>query len=204
MTSSVPVVHVVDDDASMRTAVERLLSAAGYTVRTYASAGDFLLHPVDGPGCILLDVRMPGPDGIALHEALLQRGDALPAIFITGHGDVATSVRAMKAGAVDFLTKPVEKDVLLGAVQLALERDREKRVAQGRCRAVRKLYETLSGREREVFALVVKGAPNKVIAGEAGMAERTVKKHRANLMEKLGVGTVADLVRLAQELDLRG
>lgn len=203
MTPPTPVVHVVDDDESMRVALERLLCAAGYTVRTYASAGDFLLRTATGPGCIVLDLRMPGPDGMSLHQALVERGEALPAIFLTGHGDVETSVRAMKAGAVDFLTKPVKKEHLLGAVHLALERDRESRASRSRGRAIRELYETLSTKEREILVHVVNGSPNKVIARETGMAERTVKKHRSNLMEKLGVSTVADLVRLSQEIELR-
>ncbi len=203
MTMGSPVVHVVDDDASMRTALERLLTLAGFKVKTYTSAGDFLLRPVDGPGCVLLDLRMPGPDGMALHQALVDRGDALPVIFMTGHGDVETSVRAMKAGAVDFLTKPLKKESLIEAVRIALERDRQNRDEMLRERDVRSRYDALSEREREVFALVVKGSPNKAIARDTGMAERTVKKHRANVMEKLGVATLADLVRAAQNLGLR-
>lgn len=195
------IVHVVDDEAEVRAAVARLLRSEDYEVRTYATAGDFLLAPADDrPGCILLDLEMPGPSGLDLQQALQRRSPALPVIFVSGHGDVSSSVRAMKAGAVDFLTKPVEPEVLLRAVDVALAADaesRERRLASG---AVAARYGLLSGREREVFECVIAGKLNKQAADELGITERTVKMHRANLMAKLDVHTVADLVKLAVNL----
>lgn len=194
-------VHVVDDDAGMRKALGRVLEAAGYRVRSYASAGEFLLtERADGPACLLLDIRMPGPSGLDLQEALARQGEGLPVIFLTGHGDVPMTVRAFKAGAVDFLTKPVERKSLLAAIETALARDAARRAEQGELRALQARYEALSPREREVFALVVTGKLNKQIAGDIGAAERTVKAHRAKVMEKMQAGSVADLVRMSQRL----
>jgi len=196
-----PVVHVVDDDDSVRVAVARLLDAAGYEVRAYSSAGEFLMvRPGDAPGCIVLDVRMPGPSGLELQEALAKQERRLPVIFLSGHGDVPMSVRAMKAGAVDFLTKPVERDALLDAVSAALARDAQYRIARQQVDGVRARYETLTARERQVFAGVVAGKLNKRIATELGTAERTVKAHRARVMVKMGVTSVAELVRLSERL----
>jgi FixJ family two-component response regulator len=196
-----PVVHVVDDDDSVRVAVARLLDAAGYEVRAYSSAGEFLIAgPGDAPGCIVLDVRMPGPSGLELQDALAKQERRLPVIFLSGHGDVPMSVRAMKAGAVDFLTKPVERDALLDAVSAALARDAQHRTARQRVDGVRARYETMTAREREVFAGVVAGKLNKRIATELGTAERTVKAHRSRVMVKMGVTSVAELVRLAEQL----
>ena len=202
MTERTPVVHVVDDDASMRTAVMRVLQAAGYEARGYASAGEFLLERSDGgaPGCAVLDVSMPGPSGLDLHKALTQRDVPVPVVFLTGHGDIPMSVRAMKAGAVDFLTKPVKKEALLAAVTSALARDAETRAARDRLRALRERYGTLTPREREVFAGVVAGKLNKQIACELDAGERTVKAHRAQVMEKMQARTVAELVRIAEQL----
>jgi FixJ family two-component response regulator len=197
------VVHVVDDDAGMRTGVCRLLEAAGYEARAYASAGDFLLaDPLDAPGCVLLDLRMPGPSGLELQQALAKRGDPLPVIFLTGHGDVASSVRALKAGASDFLTKPVDSKMLLAAVENALVEDAARRAERDDLRTLQARYETLTPREREVFARVVAGKLNKQIAGEIGTAERTVKAHRARVMEKMQVDSLAELVRVASRLKL--
>jgi FixJ family two-component response regulator len=180
MTLPTPLIHVVDDDDSLRTAVIRLLRAAGYEVRGYPSAGAFLLaRPAGTPGCVVLDVRMPGPSGLDLQEAFSERDDALPIIFLTGHGDIPMSVRAMKAGAVDFLTKPVQRDALLTAVKNALARDAEARKAREEVGELRSRYESLTASERAVFALVVVGKLNKQIAAELGTAERTVKAHRA-------------------------
>jgi FixJ family two-component response regulator len=178
-----------------------LLQAAGYEVRGYASAGEFLLAgPGDTPGCVVLDVRMPGPSGLDLQAALAGQADALPLIFLTGHGDIPMSVQAMKAGAVDFLTKPVQRDALLTAVRNALARDAESRVARGRASALHSRYESLTARERVVFSLVVAGKLNKHVASELGISERTVKAHRAQVMEKMGVTSLAELVRLAEQL----
>jgi FixJ family two-component response regulator len=187
MTPPTPVIHVVDDDDSLRTAVMRLLRAAGYEVRGYPSAGEFMLARIeDAPGCVVLDVRMPGSSGLDLQAAF----DSLPIIFLTGHGDIPMSVRAMKAGAVDFLAKPVKREDLLNAIQHALARDAE----------VRTRFESLTPREREVFACVVAGKINKQIAAELDTSERTIKAHRAQVMEKMQVATVVELVHLAEQL----
>jgi FixJ family two-component response regulator len=196
-----PIIHIVDDDEAFQTAVSRLLRASGYNVRTYSNAGDFLLAGTNGtPGCILLDVRMPGPSGPDLQEALARQTDPLPIVFLTGHGDIATSVRAIKAGAVDFLTKPVDRHALLGAVKNALARDMENRVMRQELRTWRASFETLTTRERQVLDGVVAGKLNKEIAAELGTAERTVKAHRAQVMEKMGVASLAELVRVADQL----
>ncbi|MBV9492480.1 MAG: response regulator transcription factor [Verrucomicrobia bacterium] len=201
-----PVVHVVDDDPSLRTAVTRLLRATGYDARPYASVADFLLaQSGDLHGCVLLDVRMPGgPSGLELQEALAKRGDTVPIVFLTGHGDIPTSVRAMKAGAVDFLTKPVERRSLLAAVRTALAREAQMQTTRERWRQARRGLGRLTPREREIFAGVIKGQLNKQIAADLGTAERTVKAHRARVMEKMGVRSVAELVHLAEALHAGG
>jgi FixJ family two-component response regulator len=196
-----PLIHVVDDDDSLRSALQRLLAAAGYRVKAYASAGEFLLDPpADAPGCLLLDLRMPGPSGLDLQEALARHGIGLPVIFLTGHGDLATGVRAMKAGAVDFLSKPVEREPLLAAVARALERDAAQRAACGVDREMRARFAQLTAREREVFELVAAGRLNKQIADALGIAERTVKAQRAQVMAKLGAANAAELGRIAAQL----
>lgn len=197
-----PIVHVVDDDDSLRKAVTRLLRATGYDVRDYASAGDFALatRERNRRGCVLLDVRMPGPSGLDLQEALAQEEEPLPIIFLTGHGDVPTSVRAMKAGAVDFLTKPIKRDVLLSAVRTALARDLRSHTSREQLRELRTRFAKLTPREREVFELVVTGRLNKQIAAELGMAERTVKAHRGQVMMKMQVTSLAELVHLADKM----
>ena len=198
-----PVIHVVDDDESVRGAMKRLLLAAGYGVQTYASAGEFLLHPPqDTPGCLLLDLRMPGPSGLDLQESLVRHGVRLPVIFFTGHGDLATGIRAMKAGAVDFLTKPVERKPLLAAIENALRADAARRTSRGADADLRARFAQLTAREREVFELVVAGQLNKQIAGALGIAERTVKAQRAQVMSKLGAATAAELGRIAAQLQL--
>ncbi|MCG6875533.1 MAG: response regulator [Betaproteobacteria bacterium] len=202
---SVPkaIVHLVDDDESFQTAVTRLLQIAGYEVRGYASAGDFLMsRPADARGCLLLDVNMPGPSGLDLQAALSDHGIDLPIVFLTGHGDVPMSVRAMKRGAVDFLTKPVEREPLLRAVSEALARDAAARETGSRRQLLQSLYDTLTPREREVFGGVISGKLNRQIAVELGAAERTVKAHRAQVLTKMRAGSVADLVRAATELGL--
>jgi FixJ family two-component response regulator len=202
MTPPPASVHVVDDDAPFRESISRVLALAGFDVRQHSSAGDFLLANIDPgiPGCVLLDVHMPGPSGLDLHEAMVARGESLPVIFITGRGDIPTSVRAMKAGAVDFLTKPVERSVLLEVVKSAIERQRERTGQRHDDRALLARYETLTARERDVLVRVVAGKRNKQIADQLRISERTVKIHRAHAMEKLGAGSLAELVRMALRL----
>jgi len=196
-----PIIHVVDDDEPFQEAITTLLRAAGYEVRTYATAGHFLLATeVDRPGCILLDIQMPGPSGLELQKSLTIQANHLPVIFLTGHGDIPSSVRAIKSGAVDFLTKPVQKEVLLAAVQNALSLDMERRVVREQLNHCRARYAELTERERQVFDGVVAGKLNKQIADELGTAERTVKAHRAQVMDKMKVQSVADLVRVAEQL----
>ena len=201
MTNPTPLIHVVDDDESLRTALLRLLDAAGFNARGYASVGDFLLQPPpDGPGCVLLDVRMPGPSGLDLQAALLRQGNPLPVVFLTGHADVAAGVQAMKAGAVDFLTKPVEREVLFEALRRALGRDEAQRAGRAEAEQLRAAFVALTPREQAVFDRVVAGQLNKQIADALGIAERTVKMQRAQLMTKLGATSAAELGRLAERL----
>ena len=193
-------VFVVDDDPSFRQAIARLLNAAGYVVEMFASAGDFLeRHRVESRGCVLADLRMPGPSGLDLQAALGQRANPLPVIFLTGHGDIPTSVHAMRGGAEDFLTKPVKREELLKAVRRALLRDAQNAAARASAGELRGRYERLTPREREVLSLIVAGKLNKEIAGDLGATERTIKAHRANIIAKLEVHSVAELARLAQE-----
>jgi FixJ family two-component response regulator len=198
------VIYLIDDDEDFRNAVALVLRTAGYEVRTFASAGDFLLTtPEDGPGCILLDIKMPGPSGLELQKALASQPDRLPIIFLTGFGDIPSSITAMKEGAFDFLTKPVEKGTLLTAVSKALVRDIQNRVIRERLRPLRSSYQSLTNRERQVFARVVAGRRNKQIAAELGTTERTVKAHRARVMDKMKVGSFAELVHVADVLQVR-
>jgi FixJ family two-component response regulator len=201
--SEKPIIHVVDDDDSVRRALSRLLNAAGYDVRAYPSAGDFALASRESTrGCILLDVQMPGPSGLELQEVLSKEEEPLPIIFLTGHGDIPKSVRAMKAGAVDFLTKPVEAELLLSVIRSALARDRQTQTSHEEVRDLRGRFETLTSREREVFHLVVAGKLNKQTAAELSVAERTVKAHRAQVMAKMGATSLADLVHFADRLQV--
>ncbi len=196
-----PLIHVVDDDDSLRSALLLLLSAGGFEARGYGSAGDFLLNPLpDRPGCVLLDLRMPGPSGLDLQEALRDKGIRLPVIFLTGHADVPTSVRAMKTGAVDFLAKPVGRETLFEALQRALALDAAGRADRAEASRLRARFANLTPREREVFELVVAGRLNKQIAGQLGIAERTVKADRAQVLAKLGAGSAAELGALAERL----
>ena len=196
-----PLIHVVDDDESLRISLVELLQAAGFEARGYASPGEFLLDPLpDRPGCVLLDMRLPGPSGLDLQAALRRRDVALPIIFLTGHADVATSVKAMKAGAVDFLEKPVGRDLLIDALDRALARDDAQRVARDNEHRRSTRLAVLTPRERAVFDRVVAGKLNKQIADELALSLRTVKAYRAQLMEKLGVTSAAELGRLAGEL----
>ena len=196
-----PVVHLVDDDDSFRKAVTRLLHTAGYEVHAYPTAGDFALaNRKNRRGCILLDLRMPGPSGLELQEALRKEAEPLPVIFLTAHGDVPMSVQAMKAGAADFLTKPVKRDVLLSAIRSALAQDQRMQISHELRHELRTRIEKLTPREREVFELVVAGKLNKQIAAELGMAERTVKAHRAQVMTKMKATSLAELVHFADEI----
>jgi len=195
------VIHVIDDDESLRTALQRQLAAAGYRVRGYASAGEFLLEPPsDTPGCLLLDLAMPGPSGLDLQRALDRHDVRLPVVFLTGHGDLATGVQAMKAGAVDFLTKPVERDTLLAAIAQALRADAARRASHSADAELRARFAALTPREHEVFDLVVAGLLNKQIAAQLGIGERTVKAQRAQVMAKLGAANAAELGRMAAAL----
>ena len=202
MSSPSPVVHVVDDDELVRTALSNLLSASGYEVRTHSSGTEFLLSaPKDDFGCIVLDVLMPGPSGLDLHETLTQEGGVMPVIYLSGHGDIPMSVSAMKAGAVDFLTKPVDKMRLLKAVKEALARSAGSRTADTELKILQQRRDTLSGRELDVYRRVVAGLLNKQIAAELGTSERTVKVYRAQVMEKMQAKSLAELVQIASLLE---
>src|SRR5262245_3597447 len=201
----VPLIHIVDDDAAFRTAVARLLQAAGYRVALHESGDQLLDHPpASEPGCILLDMRMAGLSGLELQDRLSEQGVILPILFLTGYGDIPTSVRAIKAGAEDFLSKPVSRKTLLEAVERALARYEKAREAHTRLASLRALVDTLTPRESEVFALVVRGKLNKQIAYQLGTSERTVKAHRHAIMEKLRVQSLAEAVSIAERLGMLG
>ena len=198
---SAAVVRIIDDDKSVRTALTRLLGAAGLQSRAYGSAAEFLVaDPDDTPGCIVLDIGLPGMTGMQMQAAIAKREPTLPIIFLTGRGDIATSVQAMKAGAVDYLTKPVKREPLLAAITVALERDRERRALQNEQGMLLGRLRSLTPREREVFELVVRGTLNKRIADQLGTSIRTVKAHRARVMLKMHAASIADLVRVADQL----
>jgi FixJ family two-component response regulator len=198
MTAAAPVIFIVDDDASVRKSLTRVMVSAGYAVEAFASAREFLERErLAGPGCLVLDVRMPGLSGLDLQEALAGTSRRLPIVFITGHGDISMSVKAMKSGAADFLTKPYDVEQLLAAVDRAVTKDAKTLGEEGQTAEVLDRVKQLTPRETEVFALVVTGLLNKQIAGELGIGEKTVKVHRARVMEKMQAGSVAELVRLA-------
>ena len=198
-----PVVFVVDDDRSVREALRNLLTSVGFAVEVFASARDFLgaTRP-DAPACLVLDVRLPGLSGLDLQQELARVGAVLPIVFLTGHGDVPMSVRAMKAGATEFLTKPWREQDLLDAVRLAIERDRTAREERKELAELRRRYDSLTPRERDVMAGVVAGLLNKQISFELGTSEATVKEQRRHVMLKMQAGSTADLVRTAERLGI--
>lgn len=195
------VVYVIDDDASVRKSLDRLIRSVGLDVKTFLSAREFLSYnPPDRPGCLVLDVKMPGMTGTELQEALTVANRSIPIIFITGFGNVPLSVQAMKAGAFDFLEKPFDDNTLIKAIHRAIHHDRRCRQKNSEILAIRKRWERLTNRERQVFELVVTGMLNKQIAFQLGITEKTIKVHRARIMQKMEAQSLADLVRLSEQL----
>ena len=202
MQQPAPTVFVVDDDEGVRNSLRFLLKSVGLTTRALSSATEFLdAYKPSQPGCLVLDVRMPGMSGLELQEQLNLRGAVIPVIFITGHGDISMSVRAMKAGAIDFLTKPFRDQDLIDRIQRALERDARNRAALDQHARIRERLDSLTPREREVLALMTRGKPNKIMAAELGVSQRTVEIHRARVMEKSGAASLAQLVRMVLDLE---
>jgi RNA polymerase sigma factor (sigma-70 family) len=203
MTAPAAIVFVVDDDPSVRRAIQRLVESVGLHVELFGSATEFMnsSHP-DVASCLVLDIRLPGISGLDFQRELLKTKQEIPTIFITAHGDIQMTVRAMKAGAVEFLTKPFRDQDLLDAIQVALERDRSRRQREVEINRLRERFESLTPREREVFPLVVSGLPNKQVASEIGATEATVKVHRSQLMRKMGADSLPELVRMAQKIDI--
>ena len=198
-----PIVFIVDDDDSVRKALARLIKSVDLNVETFASADDFLKRqPHNGPACLVLDIRMPGLSGLDLQDELVAAGRTLPIIFVSAHGNIPLSVRAMKAGAVDFIEKPFEDQTLLDAINQSLKKDRQAKLEQAEVGEIQRRVDSLTPREREVFALVVSGKLNKQIAFKLGTSERTIKAHRARVMKKMQAKSLADLIRMALALDL--
>jgi len=202
-TASTPIVYILDDDPSVRSSLERLVRSVGLEVQSFASAAEFLdYRGTDRPSCVVLDVRMPGLSGLDLQEYLSAAGRTAPIIFITGHGTVPMSVRAMRAGAVNFLQKPFEDQEILDSIHQAIDRELEARREKARRQEIEGQLKVLTPREREVFGLVVAGLPNKRIASQLGTSEKTIKVHRARVMEKMQAGSLAGLVQMAYEAHL--
>jgi FixJ family two-component response regulator len=199
-----PVVFIIDDDESLRDGLKRLFRSVGLSAETFGSTREFTRSQLpETPSCLLLDVRLPGLSGLDFQTELAKVGIRIPIIFMTGHGDIPMSVRAMKAGAIEFLTKPLREQDLLDAVSLALERDRERRESEKSASNLRALFETLTPREQEVLSLVSVGLMNKQVAGKLGVSEIMVKVHRGNVMRKMGAKSLADLVIMSEALGLR-
>ena len=197
------VVFIVDDDRSVRTAIGRLIRSAGMQAQLFASSQEFLTaERPEGPACLVLDVRLPGRTGLELQQMLADQGFSIPIIFVTGQGDIRMSVQAMKAGAVEFLTKPFKDQDLLGAIERAIAGDRAARQQRSEVAVLRRRWDSLTPREREVFEQVARGLPNKRIAGELGASEKTIKVHRGKVMGKMKATSLADLVRMADRLGL--
>ena len=202
MTDTTPTIYVVDDDEGVRNSLRFLLKSVGLAARTLASAREFLdTYKPRQPGCVVLDVRMPGMSGLELQQHLNLRGAIIPVIFITGHGDIPMAVEAMQHGAFDFLQKPFRDQDLIDRIQRALERDARNRAALDEHERIRERFESLTPREREVLKLMTLGKPNKVMAAELGVSQRTVEIHRARVMEKTGAASLAQLVRMAMDLE---
>jgi len=203
MFHATPIVFVVDDDVSVRESLELLIRCAGWQPETFVSAQDFLSRPPDEiPSCLLPDIELPGLNGLELQERMAADRSEIPIIFITGHGDIPRTVRAMKAGAVEFLTKPFADDVLLQAIRRAINRSGEALVQAAELRRLRERYVSLTRREREVMKRVVAGLPNKEVAAELGRSEITIKAHRGKVMQKMQAGSLADLIKMAARLSL--
>ena len=203
MNERAPIVFVVDDDPSVRRSIKRLIGSVGLQVEPFGSAQEFLLSKrPDAPSCLVLDIRLPGISGLDFQHELAEANIHIPIIFITAHGDIPMTVRAMKAGAVEFLTKPFREQDLLDAIHAALEQDRAKRQQEEEMATLRQRWESLTPREREVLPLVVSGLLNKQIAAEIGTSETTVKVHRGQLMRKMGADSLAELVRLAERIGI--
>jgi RNA polymerase sigma factor (sigma-70 family) len=201
MREEKPIIYVVDDDPSVRQSTELLLKSVGFNVKTFVSAQDFLnANLQEGLGCLILDVRMPGMSGLDLQEKLVSTKTPLPVIFITGHGTVPMSVRAMKAGALDFLEKPFEEQDLLDAINRAVTQQGKRKSKNDEANKLQQRLKALTSREHEVFSLLVTGMANKEIAYKLGISERTVKAHRAQIMEKMNAGSLADLIHFAEKL----
>jgi len=203
MTEGKPTVFVIDDDALVRSAIEDLLRSVGLQVETFGSTQEFLRSKrPDAPGCLVLDVRLPGLSGLEFQHTLIESGVHLPIIFISGHGDIPMSVRAMKLGAVEFLTKPLREQELLDVIQMGIERDRLRRQEAKVVAELRERFDSLTSREREVLSLVITGRPNKQIAFQLDLSEMTVKVHRSQIMRKMRAKSLVDLVRMADKLGI--